>query len=239
MVDGAAQEPPSEKRPALSELLWLYLPALRAHLIERKGICPEQADDLLQEFVSKKFLEGNLPGKANPARGKFRTLLLTALDRFVISTHRSAALQTGGVSRAQSTDPAVLEALIGDGRPASIFDTTWARAVIDQTLQRMEAHCRSTKRPDIWGVFQYRVLHPTIEGRPAPGYEELVGRFGFQSPAQASNVLMTAKRLFARLLRKVVADYAGPASSVEEEIRDLWKILSGPRAGADSPPRIG
>jgi hypothetical protein len=45
------------------------------------------------------------------------------------------------------------------------------------------------------------------------------------SPEQASNVLITAKRMFARALRSVVAKYAD-AGDVETEIRDLKSILA-------------
>jgi hypothetical protein len=51
-------------------------------------------------------------------------------------------------------------------------------------------------------------------------------RIGFKTPLQASNALVTAKRMFERQLRSVVAEYAGDESEVESELMDLRRIFS-------------
>jgi hypothetical protein len=68
------------------------------------------------------------------------------------------------------------------------------------------------------------------QGEPVP-LAELVRRFGV-SADQASNLLATAKRMFARNLRQVVGEYAEGDEDVEDEIRTLRGILA--RAGAGS-----
>ena len=54
---------------------------------------------------------------------------------------------------------------------------------------------------DIWGVFEARVLGPLFQNAEPVPYEQIVARFGFKSPAQASNVLVSARRMFERVLR--------------------------------------
>src|SRR4051794_36682601 len=69
------------RREALGVILGRYLPALRAHLLARR-VPAGWVDDLLQGFIADKVIEYNLLGYADRGRGKFRTFLLTALDRF-------------------------------------------------------------------------------------------------------------------------------------------------------------
>lgn len=71
------------------------------------------------------------------------------------------------------------------------------------------------------------MLEPALNHAPLPSYETLVQRFGFQSPTQASNLLITAKRMFRRALADTVRDTVAGESQVEEEIRELKAILAG------------
>ena len=94
-------------------------------------------------------------------------------------------------------------------------------------VERMRSECAEKGRSDLWEVFSCRVLEPALEQAPIPSYEVLVQRFGFQSPSQASNLLITAKRMFHRALADTVRDTVADESQVEEEIRDLKAILAG------------
>src|SRR5678815_2750589 len=60
-------------RAALDELVARYSPALRAHLVQ-----------------ARRVLEQNLLLKADPARGKFRTFLLTSLRNCLVDSVRAA-----------------------------------------------------------------------------------------------------------------------------------------------------
>ena len=110
------------------------------------------------------------------------------------------------------------------------FDIAWARQVLARAIDQMRAECVRSDRADLWGVFECRILGPLLDGTEPLEYQALVERFGLASPAQASNVLMTGKRMFARSLRSVVAEYERDESEIDAEIADLRKILS--RAGA-------
>src|SRR4051795_12436921 len=83
LVGRAAARGTDNGRLALSELLQIYLPALKAHLVGPLRIDEHRADDLLQGFLADKVVEQNMIALADPTRGKFRTFLLTALERFV------------------------------------------------------------------------------------------------------------------------------------------------------------
>lgn len=215
------------QREALGQLLARYLPALQAHLVYRRGFRPEVADDLVQQFITDKIVEKDLIARADQELGKFRTFLLTALDRFVANQIRDQRAKKrnpgeGMLVSMGDRDDAVCE----DVGPSDVFDVAWARGVITQALEQVRQECEASDRADLWGVFECRVVGPTLEGAPQPGYRELVERFGFRSPTQASNALTTVKRMYARALRSVVAEYAGDSRQIESELEDLRKILA-------------
>jgi len=64
-----------------------------------------------------------------------------------------------------------------------------------------------------------------LEGVEPPPYEELVAQFNLRSPAQATNALATGKRMFARHLRAVIAQYETGDKAVRAEIESLRVFL--------------
>jgi hypothetical protein len=79
----------------------------------------------------------------------------------------------------------------------------------------------------VWGIFDARVVTPMLEHSEPLSYEQLVARMGFTSPAQASNVLVTAKRMFIRIIRGVIGEYELGDEGIDAEIADLRLLLSG------------
>lgn len=227
LVALAAQPDPVARREALGRLLARYLPALAAHLTHRKGIAPEKAEDLVQEFVASKILEKDLLARADRRLGKLRTFLLTALERFVKNQLRDQS------ARKRAPQDAVVVSLderlggLPPGQePPEIFDVTWVRGVIAEALDQMRQECETSGRPELWALFECRVLGPILHNSPPVDYATLVERFGFESPTQAANALTTAKRMYARALRAAVRQYASDENEVEAEIRDLKEILA-------------
>jgi RNA polymerase sigma-70 factor (ECF subfamily) len=227
LVGRAGRGGPDGRRQALELLLPRYLPALRAHLVHRRGLSADASDDLLQEFVASKILERDLIAHARRNAGKFRTFLLTALDRFALNRLRDQR------AKKRSPDHGRVVAmgehvghLADQGQPAEAFHAAWAHGVISEALGRMRVQCERSGRPDLWAVFHCRVVGPILEGTEPADYGELARRFRFRSPSQASNALVTAKRMYARTLRAVLAEYARDDAEIEAEIDDLRQILS-------------
>jgi hypothetical protein len=215
------------RRDALNELLTRYWPALKAHLVVKKHIDPNEADDLVQGFIENKVLERNLMAAADAGRGRFRNLLATALDNYVTSQMRMRSAAKRETQRAVSLDQEAYEqAAVTAGAFYDAFDLAWAREVLAEILRQMQAECQRSGRPDVWGMFEARVLGPILHGVEPLAYEQLLARYGFRSPSDASNALVTAKRMFGRLLREVVREYAVDEDDVDAEIRELQEILS-------------
>jgi hypothetical protein len=222
LVDRATAGDTAARRRALGDLLTRYLPALRAHLVLKKRIDRERADDLLQGFITNKVLEQGLIACADPDKGRFRALLVTSLNHYVIDVFRHQR----GTPPAFSLNDSDSEPPSGQGDcPSDIFDVAWARELLSEVLGRMRAECEKSRRPDLWGIFECRILAPILDNAATMPYEKLVRRFGYCSPIQAANALVTAKRMFVRILRSVVGEYAGE-TAVDAEIRDLQQILA-------------
>src|SRR5437016_3232179 len=81
-IASASQTRQAKGREATARLLTRYQSALLAHLGFKFRATEDTAQDLLQSFVAEKILEKELLAQAIPARGRFRTFLLNALDNF-------------------------------------------------------------------------------------------------------------------------------------------------------------
>jgi DNA-directed RNA polymerase specialized sigma24 family protein len=201
----SASSDPAEARAALSELVRRYLPALRFYLTSNRRLTPEAADDLLQEFLASKVLEQGWVGRADADRGKFRTFLLTALRNFLFDHVRA------GKARKRSADGA--------------FDEAWAREIVRQATTMLRQQCEADQRPELWAVFEARLLKPAEDGSAPMDYEEISRQLGSVSAEQLPNLLVTAKRIFTRKVREAIAEYCGE-DQVDQEIFDLREALS-------------
>jgi len=228
LISRARGEPDLASRQALDELLRRYLPALKTHLVLTRRLDPDRADDVLQSFAASRVVEQGLLERVGPGRGRFRTYLLHAVNNFLIDQIRAERAQkrsAGDVHSLAAPDGPDADPADDAPTPADAFDATWARQVIDQAAALMRDQCARDDRADIWEVFAGRVLSPALDGAAPVPYEQLVARFDYATPEQASNVLMTAKRTFQRALRQVVADYCDE-SEVEDELRDLRAVVA-------------
>ncbi len=237
LVDRAATAGDVASTEALGQLLERYLPALKTHLICRRRLTADQADDLLQKFIAEKVLQGNLIERADRERGKFRTFLLTSLERFWISEIRKEQAACRAPDIATPTPlHELLDRLPAPGTTdvAAEYNLAWAREVIQQTLARVETECRTSGRPHFWTLFECRVLNPIFNHQPVEPYSALMARLDFASPIQAASALSTVKRMFRRCLRDVVGEYAADEKEVDDEIRELNAIL----ASSMPPPTL-
>src|SRR5262245_44515402 len=86
VVLAAGDASSARAREALETLCRVYWYPLYGYVRER-GYAPAEAQDLTQDFFAR-FLERECFKQADPERGKFRTFLLTCLQRFIVSHWR-------------------------------------------------------------------------------------------------------------------------------------------------------
>jgi RNA polymerase sigma-70 factor (ECF subfamily) len=212
---------------ALQSITLLYRPVLVRHVISRLQVPPDRAEDLVQAFLHEKLLDQNVLRQASPQKGRFRSFLLKVFSNFVRDRLRE---QQAYKRRPSSPDVARLEDLpelpSGEALLADSFDVLWARQVLARTVERIREECHTRERQALWGVLEARILGPVFGDAPLMPYETLVAQFGLRSPSEASNLLITAKRMFARVLREVVRETVADEAEVEAEIMELKRILS-------------
>lgn len=226
LVGRAGHVSGERRREAMGALLDRYMPALRAHLVLGRRLSADRADDLLQGFVADKVIEQNLPGRAEKARGRFRSFLVAALDHYVVTQFRHETSRKRAPARPILDIADARDVSAPNGEPGWEYALVWARQIIEEARRRTEAYCNATERPDVWHVFSERVLRVTSGDAAPPAHRPIAGDLDRASSKAASNLLVTGKRLFARMLRSVVAEYAADEREIDEEIDDLMRILS-------------
>jgi DNA-directed RNA polymerase specialized sigma24 family protein len=230
LIARATGEPSLEQRLAMQALLAQYLPALKTHVLARWRVRIERAEDLLQAFLTAKVVEDNLIAQASEEKGKFRHFLRRTLDDFIIDQYRRENARKRSPGRIAPLAEADLLPDENAGAADEAFEVAWAREVIAAALGQMRQECTDGGRPDIWGVFECRVVKPLLENDPPTPYEQVVEQWRLKSPIQAANVLATGKRMFERNLRAVLRGYTGGEGGIDAELRELREILARCRA---------
>ncbi len=224
----AAKSPATDGRVALDGVLRRYQETVLNYLTFKFSVTRDVAEDLWQSFVIQRVLEKRLLTHADPKRGRFRTFLVSALSRFVLSE-----LRRQNARKRSPAEGCVSLDLLGERDLAHLAtpavegsELHWAQAVIAGTLLNMRAECVQSGAMATWGVFEARVLCPILHDVAPADYAELVRRFDFASPTQTFNALTTAKRMFKRHLRLVIAQYSADDFEVEDELQALRRMLA-------------
>lgn len=213
-----------EIRPAMSRLLELYWYPLYA-FVRSKGRKQEEAFDLTQEFLSR-LLERNLLENLDPAKGRFRTFLLTCLERFLIDQWaRDHRLKRGGGLRIVSLSAPEAEQKfqlepVDSVTPERIFERRWAMTLLEQSMKCLKDECVASGK----GML-FEAAKPLMsgEGNQCP-YAELASRLGMNEGALKTAVHRLRKR-YGALLREQIAQTVSGPEEVEEELRDLFQKL--------------
>jgi hypothetical protein len=227
-VKAAAAPDSSACAEALQSLLQRYLPVLKQYMVTKFDLQQSEVDDLLQDFVLEKILNQDLLRRVDEARGRFRIFLVSALSNYVISELRRAKARKRAPNQARVSLDAISEKdLDGLGAHARReLDFVFARNLFEEALRRMRAECAGSGRAGLWAVFHGRVLRPLQQDLDPVPLEQLKKDCALKTSAKVSNTLATAKRMFARIFRQVVSEYAFDENDVDNEIRDLKEILA-------------
>jgi DNA-directed RNA polymerase specialized sigma24 family protein len=221
------------RRALLDDLIQKYWKPIYCCL-RRKGHDNETAKDLVQGFFLEIVFGRDLVAHADRTRGRFRTFLLTALDRYVTDVHRFQTarkrMPAGGLEALDTADAENAFAATDGATPDAAFEYAWAESLIGQALRDLEADYVEGGKSAHWRLFQARVVRPILDGTPPPSLPEIMAPLGIEDEQQASNMIATAKRRFQSILRRQVRQSVDSDDEVDAEIADLMRVLSGGRA---------
>jgi len=219
---GTKQSPQSQGALAtLCERYWYPLYSF----LRRRGYECEDARDLTQAYFVH-VLEKGVFGRAHPARGRFRSFLLTSLKNFAANEYnRKTARKRGGGAFVLP-----LEFETAEGRfqiepateqtPETIFDRQWALAVLDRVFARLREEGLRGK-PD-----QFEQLKGYLTGDDGKrSYAETAAALGMSDGAVRVAVHRLRRR-FREIMRDEIAQTVARLEDIEDEIRYLRAAVS-------------
>jgi RNA polymerase sigma-70 factor (ECF subfamily) len=210
---------------AIEKLCRAYWFPLYAY-VRRRGHSVEDAQDLTQEFFAR-VLEHNWLARADQAKGRFRTFLLTAMERFLANEwDKMRALKRGGGQRNIPIQLDTAETRYGvdpaDTRtPEQAFEYRWALTLLDEVVSQLEAEFRAEGRADLFAS-----LKPCLVGdRASQPYAELAAKLGMEEGAVKVAVHRLRQR-YRELLRAEIANTVASPGEVDAEMHHLFNVLT-------------
>lgn len=222
------------RKEIIANLMRKYWKPVYCYL-RHKGYSNELAKDLTQGFFHEIVLGRELIKQADQARGRFRTFLLTALDRYITDIHRKETAKKR-LSKKQMVQFGEIkgnnELEIPAGvTPDEAFLYTWASGLLDEVLAKVKDECYSTNKAAHWQVFYAKVLAPIIDSAAPLSLTDICTKYGVENTSKASNMIVTVKRRFRAVLRHCLRKFVQSDSEIEDELSELIGILSKNIAG--------
>jgi RNA polymerase sigma-70 factor (ECF subfamily) len=209
-----------EARRALEELCRRYWTPVN-QFVQFRGYRGAEAEDLTQEFFLHVCLHSTF-SRADRMRGRFRSVLLGALGKFLANETERARAQKrgGGVAELRLDDMDDTTAPSAPAEGLDRFDREWATTVLANAMERVRAEFADGGRVEVFGV-----LKDFLPGAVAPpSYEEAAQRIGSSVPAFKSEVHRLRLR-FRAIIREEVAATVSAPHEIEQELAHLQSVL--------------
>jgi RNA polymerase sigma-70 factor (ECF subfamily) len=178
--------------------------------LRAKGHPPERAEELTQGFFER-FLRKDSFRKADQEKGRFRTFLLTVLDRFLSDQQsrkrlphqkrfeqKFVSVSTLITDEDRSFEPSCHET------PETIFMRQWAVALVRSVQEQLKHRCEAAGKPGYYRLFAAKFIENDLDTRV--NNEALAERFDL-SIHQVRYALDEARGWFAELLRSEVRQH--------------------------------
>jgi RNA polymerase sigma-70 factor (ECF subfamily) len=211
-------------RAKLCEAYWYPLYAY----VRSRGHNAEESRDLTQGFFAR-VIEKDLFALADHERGRLRTFLLTALQRYLRDEWRKdqKLKRGGGLPRLAIDETKAEERYTREPvdlmTPEVIFERRWALELLERTLMGLREEYAGAGKAELFDTLKY---HLAPDGHE-PSSEEAGTRLGMTAGAVRVAVSRLRARYRERLLREVAASLdVTTEAEVDEEIDALFRALS-------------
>lgn len=226
LVLSAADRSSVSGQAALERLCRAYWYPLYAY-VRRQGRGVEEAQDLTQEFFAR-LLQKDYLRHADRERGRFRTFLLTALQRFLVNDWEKGRTARRGDGQPvlswnqQETETRFLAEPADEATPELAFDRRWAVTVLEQVLARLREEFTTRGKAE-----QFERLKVLLWGeKGAPPYAGVAAELGLTENALKVAVHRMRQR-YRELLRAEIAHTVAASEDVDDELRHLIAVISG------------
>lgn len=204
--------------PAFGALLQRYREPLVVFLMTKKRCPREDAEDAVSAMYTGLISQDTPLEQLNPARGKFRTWLMTCAERELLDAWRRActAKRGGGVA-VLPLDSLTVQAEHPGDDPAAAYDRAWARSVMEAVTRRFIEEAGSE------ASLEYRVRRVAL-GEDEAQEQALAEEFSV-SRRTVTRAKQAARARFRRLLLEEVGTTVEHPAEVEEEVQWLGQQL--------------
>lgn len=222
VLDAQSESPTAQA--ALEKLCHIYWPPIYS-FVQRKGIDPEEAKDVTQEFFADLLEHRNLTA-VRKEKGRFRSYLLGALKYFLADERRRAM----AIKRGKGQRLIPLEELNGDERigiePADsltaeqIYDRRWASTLLERVLGLLKNEYVSAGNAALFDCLKQ--LLPDEPGSPSQA--DIAGQLGMTANA-VRQAFHRFRQRYQLLLREEIAHTVATPGDVEDELRHLIAVV--------------
>lgn len=227
LVEGLCSDDEAARADCCDRLVRAYWPPVYTWLRSR-GKSPDAAGEETQAFFCEVVLTRGLFERADPERGRLRTLLLTSLKRFLIDRHRSEVSR--GNHNKVSLDSTDREEQFlrseGSTEADDIFERRWALAVFEEANRRCREHFTNHGKATHWHAFEARVIAPAVAGTTPPQADGLAEELGFRSGVALAAAMQTVKKRFLAILQEVAGETALDDEAATDEYERVVAVLS-------------
>jgi len=222
----------TRRKDTVNELIRKYWKPVYCYL-RRKGNSNEVAKDITQGFFHEIVLGRELIPRADQTKGRFRTFLVTALNRYASDVYRKETagkrFPESSIVSLESNDLTNLIKTHSELRPDEVFNQVWASEVLDQVLNDVRENCLSSNKEAHWKVFNAKVIKPILDNAETPLLSEICAEYGIDSERKASDMIYLLKRQFRFAMTRYLRQFVESDSEVDEEFHEILEILSRKR----------
>lgn len=222
----AAQNQTPGFKEALAELCKLYWYPLYA-FVRHRGYSPEDAQDLTQGFFLH-LLERNVLTRVDRKKGRFRSFLLAALQKYVSNeTARAGCLKRGGragfvcLDLRSAEDRYRLEP-VEAVTPEKVFDARWAMALLAEAMNRLSQEYAAQGKTITFEALN-AFLDP-LNCKELPPYEQVADQLKL-SLAAVKTLIHRLRKHYTALVREEIRRTVSNAGDVSAEIHELCEAL--------------
>ncbi len=222
VLEAQSESPAAQE--ALEKLCRIYWRPIYS-FVQRKGIAPEEAEDVTQAFFADLLEHKNLTA-VRKEKGRFRSYLVGALKFFLADERRRAmAIKRGkgqrlipleGLSREERIEIEPADTVTAE----QIYERRWASTVLQHVLALLKNEYVAAGNGALFDSLKQ--LLPDEPGSPSQA--DIAGQLGMTANA-VRQAFHRFRQRYQSLLREEIAHTVATPGDVEDELRHLIAVV--------------
>jgi DNA-directed RNA polymerase specialized sigma24 family protein len=190
----------------------------------------DQAEEIVQDFVTTHVATGKLFKTFDRATGTFRVYLKQCLRNVLVDRFRREQRLALHHAEHPDTSPGGWDKVRGTSTTPdhdAAFLRGWTQSIVKMALQRVEAACRANDQEIHFRIFVGRHL---ANEEPPPSFNDLGRPYGLDGKTARSRATTVATQ-FRKVLRDLIAEEFGTDDKTD---REIYAMLTAWAPGTES-----